>query len=174
MYPKSNIRNQNTSVADAEWPSSPSERTVRIVLSTVRAKGSSMHLESVAQRHAAPKLVQNTWPLGDGTQKQFLHGTNQCNPLGLPAKCSSNKSSRCSLAFQHPRFVHRSTFLAGTRLGFAKATARIRDIGLRWLVWLGSGREHSIVQMILNWRDRDFATTNNIVVNGESNPVRKL
>ncbi len=58
--------------------------------------------------------------------------THRCNRPGLRARCSRDKSSRCSRAFQHPRFVHGSEFPVVTRVAFAKATARIHGIGKRW------------------------------------------
>jgi hypothetical protein len=64
--------------------------------------------------------------------RHVRHGTNRSNRLGLRAKLFRNKSRGCSRTFQHLPFGDGLEFPAGTRVGFAKATARIRDTGRRW------------------------------------------
>src|SRR6266852_5309210 len=93
---------------------------------------SSMQRESVAQLHAARKLVPNMWPPGDGTQRHALPGTTQNNRLGLRAKRSRNKSNRCSRTFQPLRFVHDLVSHVGTLVKSDKVTDRIRDTGRHW------------------------------------------
>jgi hypothetical protein len=85
-----------------------------------------------AWRHAARKLVPNTWLRGDGTQLRARNGTHRGNPPGSHLKYSRNKSSRCSLTFQHLRFDHGLMSRAGTQARFGKATARIPGTGRRW------------------------------------------
>jgi hypothetical protein len=72
------------------------------------------------------------WPPVDSTQRHARHGMPRSNQLGLRARCSHNKSSRCSRAFQHLRFDHELVSLAGMQAGFGKATSLIHGTGWRW------------------------------------------
>lgn len=73
---------------------------------------------------------------GDGTHKHARHGTHRGNPLGLPAKSSQNKSSRCSRTFQPRLFDCKLVYRVGMQARFGTATVRIRDTGRRWRNWL--------------------------------------
>src|ERR1019366_925554 len=80
------------------------------------------------------------WLRGDGTHRRARLGTHRSNQLGLRVKCSLKKSSHCLRTFRHPPFDQGLEFPAGTRAGFAKATARIHGTGWRWRNSLASPR----------------------------------
>ncbi len=90
------------------------------------------------QPSISPEAQPNMWPRGDGTHRRAPNGTHRRNQLGLRAKCSRNKSSRCSLTFQPLRFVHELVFHVGMQVGSGEATARIRGTGWHWRSWLES------------------------------------
>jgi hypothetical protein len=94
-------------------------------------------LQSSAERlHERPKLVRNMGPRVDDTHMRARHGTHRRNQLGLRAKYSHKKSSRCSRTFQHLLFDHELVFRVGMRARSDNGTARIHGTGRRWESWL--------------------------------------
>jgi hypothetical protein len=76
--------------------------------------------------------MRSNGPRGDDTHRRARNGTHRNNQPGSRAKCSRNKSNRCSRAFQHLLFDHGLEYPAGTPAAFVRATARIHDTGWHW------------------------------------------
>ena len=88
-----------------------------------------LHTLVPVQMGLARKRAQNMLLRGDGKHGHARLGTNRRYQLGSRAKCSRNKSSRYSHTFQRLLFDHELASRAGTRVGFAKATAHILGTG---------------------------------------------
>jgi hypothetical protein len=147
--PPLNRRRRIISVEAAERRSRMEELTAPIVRWAERRTDWLVLRSSAVWRHAARKHELNMWLRVDGTLRNARHGTNRGNHLGLRAKCSRNKSSRCLKIFQPLRFDHVSVSRAGTQARSGKATVHIHGTGRRWPTWPGLCRGYRILQIPL-------------------------
>src|ERR1039458_8626155 len=80
-----------------------------------------------------PKGRPSSQANSEETDRNFVMSSDAyANHEANLAKCSRNKSNRCSRTFQHLRFDHESASRVGTRAESGKAIAHIQGIGSRW------------------------------------------
>src|SRR5882762_3455697 len=72
------------------------------------------------------------------TLRPALLGYHRANQPGSPASSIPKEFSPCWLGYRTPLSDHGLEFPAGTRAGFAKATAHTHGIGVRWRSLCGS------------------------------------
>ena len=127
------------------------ESTVPNVLSARRPYALSMLPGLDGLRDILPKRSQRKRRLSVSTRKRDLPGHQRASPHGSRFKCICRKFNLCSRECRAQLLHHGWEFPAGTRVGFVRATFRIRGTGRRWPSWWVFRRMSNALLAFLVW-----------------------